>query len=439
MAAVSGADDLPRAALLTGIVAEEDAVEACNRGCFCITLSKTALRQALLAELADSGLPPLLDSHPHFFAAAPVFVSRRHVAQMGEIIRAIETVVRTEGYLEAIRAWTPQIAGSDPGARGVFFGYDFHLGPDRLQLIEINTNAGGALFNAHLARAQEACCQAVAEALVPIVAPAAFEAAVLAMFCDEWQLQRPNQELQRVAIVDSNPSEQIMYPEFVLFKQLFQRRGIATEIVDPQELSFADGALRAGADIDLVYNRLVDFYFSSPDHEAMAAAYRSGAVVVTPHPHAYAVYADKRNLTLLSDDELLASWGVDSETREALTAGIPATERVSAENAGDLWSRRRQLFFKPPTGHGSRGTYRGAKLTRRVWQSIVAGDYIAQDLVPPSERTILIEDQMAKLKADLRAYVYNGKIQFVAARLYRGQTTNMRTPGGGFAPVFTEA
>ncbi|MEJ1937171.1 hypothetical protein WDZ92_43815, partial [Nostoc sp. NIES-2111] len=24
----------------------------------------------------------------------------------------------------------------------------------------------------------------------------------------------------------------------------------------------------------------------------------------------------------------------------------------------------------------------------------------------------------------------------IAARLYQGQTTNMRTPGGGFAPVF---
>ena len=29
-----------------------------------------------------------------------------------------------------------------------------------------------------------------------------------------------------------------------------------------------------------------------------------------------------------------------------------------------------------------------------------------------------------------------GELQFVAARLYMGQTTNFRTPGGGFAPVF---
>jgi hypothetical protein len=40
------------------------------------------------------------------------------------------------------------------------------------------------------------------------------------------------------------------------------------------------------------------------------------------------------------------------------------------------------------------------------------------------------------LKLDVRAYVYAGNIQLIAARLYSGQTTNFRTLGGGFAPVF---
>jgi hypothetical protein len=40
------------------------------------------------------------------------------------------------------------------------------------------------------------------------------------------------------------------------------------------------------------------------------------------------------------------------------------------------------------------------------------------------------------LKYDVRCFVYAGKIQLLAARLYQGQTTNFRTPGGGFAPVF---
>ena len=43
------------------------------------------------------------------------------------------------------------------------------------------------------------------------------------------------------------------------------------------------------------------------------------------------------------------------------------------------------------------------------------------------------------MKFDLRAYTYDGAVQWVAARLYQGQTTNFRTPGGGFAPVYSSA
>jgi hypothetical protein len=56
--------------------------------------------------------------------------------------------------------------------------------------------------------------------------------------------------------------------------------------------------------------------------------------------------------------------------------------------------------------------------------------------VTPSERHLEIDSAETDLKLDIRAYVYNGAIQLVAARLYEGQTTNFRTPGGGFAPVF---
>ena len=53
-----------------------------------------------------------------------------------------------------------------------------------------------------------------------------------------------------------------------------------------------------------------------------------------------------------------------------------------------LWAQRRQLFFKPADGYGSKAAYRGDKLTRRVWGEIVAGNFVAQALVPPSERLV---------------------------------------------------
>ena len=118
-----------------------------------------------------------------------------------------------------------------------------------------------------------------------------------------------------------------------------------------------------------------------------------------------------------------------------LQAGVPMTELVTPERADDLWARRRQLFFKPVAGYGAKAAYRGDKLTRRVWGEILAGDFIAQALVPPSERLIEVDGVLSDLKFDIRAYTYAGKVQLLAARMYAGQTTNFRTEGGGFAPV----
>ena len=50
---------------------------------------------------------------------------------------------------------------------------------------------------------------------------------------------------------------------------------------------------------------------------------------------------------------------------------------------------------------------------------------------------LTVAGELTELKVDLRNYVYAGRIQLVAARLWQGQTTNFRTPGGGFAPVLT--
>ena len=117
-------------------------------------------------------------------------------------------------------------------------------------------------------------------------------------------------------------------------------------------------------------------------------------------------------------------------------AGIPRTVEVMPERADALWAARRGLFFKPASGFGSRAAYRGDKLTQRVWKSILDGGYVAQSLALPSERRVRVDGAGNDLKLDIRAYAYAGEIQFVAARLYTGQTTNFRTAGGGFAPVF---
>jgi hypothetical protein len=410
-------------------------IETLNTDCFCISLDRAALRRALQADPAARGVPELIEERcPNLFAALPVFVSRAHVDAMAQVIRAIETVLALPAY-RAELAWAPAIARFDPGARGVFMGYDFHLGRDGPRLIEINTNAGGAMLNAALGRAQRACCTEI-EALVngPIPA-AALEQEFMDMFAAEWRACGREGLPKRIAIVDDDPERQFLYPEFLLFAQLFRRFGVDGVVLAPEQLAFDGRTLRDTlGPIDLVYNRLTDFSLEAPAHASIRAGYLAGAAVVTPHPRAHALYADKRNLSLLTDADRLRSWGVDPAVAQTLLQGIARTDVVCGAASDRLWTDRRKLFFKPALGYGSKAAYRGDKLTKRVWAEILAGDYVAQDLVPPSERRIGPESNM---KLDVRNYVYAGKVQLLAARLYQGQTTNMRTAGGGFAPVLT--
>jgi hypothetical protein len=415
-------------------------IELLNSECFCISLKDDAIRQALSADLNASDIFKLIEERcPYLFSARPVFVSKNQSERMEQVICAIESVVALPAYRQEIFAKAPEIVRHDPrGAKGVFFGYDFHVHEDAIGLIEINTNAGGAMLNAVLARAQHACCAVMDDIISSKDTAATLEKNIIDMFLNEWHLSGRDHPLRTIAIVDEEPQQQFLYPEFLLFQQLFQRHGLVAIITDPAQLRWHEGVLWHGEiAIDLVYNRLTDFLLESSASAALRSAYLDHAVVVTPHPQAHALYADKRNLALLSDPIRLRALGVPEATQKILLEHIPHTEEVKAEHAERLWHERRHLFFKPTAGYGGRAAYRGDKLTKRVWQDILAGDYIAQAIVAPGKRVIGSAENPEHLKFDIRNYTYDGNVQWTAARMYQGQTTNFRTPGGGFAPVYS--
>jgi glutathione synthase/RimK-type ligase-like ATP-grasp enzyme len=413
--------------------------ELYNRDCRCSTLDWGAIRTELSLQPDGAELYGMLaEERSTLFAESPIFVPDTAVRRQDEIIGAVERVVALPAYRQRVLAHAPSSARYLPRARGVFLGYDFHLGPEGSRLIEINTNAGGSLLNALLLRGQNSSClRAAAGSYGPLIsAPEGLEQEFLAMFLEEWRLERGETPLRVVAIVDEDPAGQFLYPEFLLFRNLFQARGIEAVICGPAELNFADGDLRhSERRVDLVYNRLTDFGLNQPPHRALLDAYLAGAAVVTPHPHAHALYADKRNLALLTDPEALREMGIDAETRELLLGGIAHTVQVRPEDAETLWAARKRLFFKPAAGYGSKAAYRGDKITRRVFEEVLAGDYVAQALIPPSARRLAVGPEPAEFKLDLRHFVYRGHTQMLVSRLYQGQTTNFRTPGGGFAPV----
>jgi hypothetical protein len=413
------------------------AAETLNRDCFCRTLNVERLREQLESEPSLKGMMHnILQTRPNLFSNTVVFVSQEVQRQIETTVNAIERVVGLSGYQEQALGRADGCAQHNFGPVGACMGYDFHLSAHGPQLIEINTNAGGLLLNVALARSQEACCDELDWAFKSSVRRDSLKQRIFDMFASEWQLQRGDTPWHSVVVVDESPSEQYLAPEFELFRQLFTQHGIAASIADPSELGWQDGKLvHQGKTVDMVYNRLTDFDLSESAHLALRHAYEADAVVVTPHPRAHALMADKRNLIALSQNELLLSWGATAADRKLLAGNVPTTRLVTPERADELWAQRRHLFFKPVAGFGAKGAYRGDKLTKRVWAEIMESDFVAQALVPPSARMIEVDGVQTDLKFDIRAYTYAGQVQLLAARMYAGQTTNFRTQGGGFAPV----
>jgi hypothetical protein len=428
---------LTDSAPLSAAVPARSPADALNQDCYCRTLDAERLHLEVDKAASSQGLMQrITQTRPHLFSSTAVFLTAAMAQQLTDAVQAIERVVALPAYGEQALARAPAIAAQQAGPRGVCMGYDFHLTAQGPRLIEINTNAGGLLLNAALLRAQVSCCEAMERVMPPQVSSTALEQAVLDMFVAEWQLQRGSGRPGLLVIVDEAPTEQYLAPEFELFKQLFLRHGVTALVADPSELQWRDGKLWLGTQVvGMVYNRLTDFYLEDEKHQSLRQAYAAGAVVLTPDPHAHALYADKRNLIALSNEAQLAAWGVSGADRALLQAVVPATQVVQADRADALWAQRRQLFFKPVAGFGAKAAYRGDKLTKRVWGEILAGDFVAQALVPPGERLIEVDGVLSELKFDIRAYSYAGQVQLLAARMYSGQTTNFRTEGGGFAPV----
>jgi len=369
-----------------------------NRDCYCWPIKRANIVTNITAQNAHADMADMLAKRPHYFASTSVFLSADILAQMTAQIDAIEAVIDLPAYRDVVRSRDAKSLGAvSRETRGVFMGYDFHITLEGPRLIEINSNAGGAFIVDQVERSVGSSSGKFADE-------------ILSMFQSEWTQSGREKPLRTIAIVDTDPKAQYHYPDMCLAKALLEAQGITVIITDPTNLRLSEGQLFHGETlIDLVYNRLTE-------------------------PHHHALYADKRNLIALSDPKVLKAMGAKAAQIQTLSA-IPATQAVTAQTAEDMWARRRHLFFKPQAGFGSRGAFRGAKLTKTVWADIISGGYIAQAQIAPPLRAVTVDGEKGALKFDVRVYTYDGQLLLLAARVYQGQTTNLRTAGGGLAPV----
>lgn len=387
--------------------------EYLNDHCHCATLEKAKLE------------------YPRYFSDQPHFLSERHLAQIRLFISAYESALR--------QPVVQSLLGGAPAApeKGLFNSYDFHIGENGPQLIEINTNAAGAVLGLNATRDLKECCpnsqQLLGRLALTTVRPYLFnEQQLVDMFRSEYQQRFPARDLQSVVIVDENPEAQFFYPEFVLVRDMLRRHGIAAVIAAPEELTLREHQIFAGEiRIDLVYNRLTDFALERPEHAVLRQAYERGMVTVSPNPALHTLYARKSNLAAWWSAQADAIPGI-----ERIRAHVPRTLLVTDSNRDDLWRERKRWFFKPVAGFGGKAVYRGDKITQKVWAELPSGAYIAQEYIPPKMRQL--KKDLA-LKYDLRVYTYGDEILGMLARYYQGQATNFRTEHGGLASVMVAA
>ena len=347
--------------------------------------------------------------------------------RMVGVVRALDRLSRNPEYRKQVYAQVPDVARFDPGHDAVMMCYDFHLAGETPRLIEVNTNAGGGML-AYLA-------QAPALPVDQQSLPAKFRERLLQTFSDEIKKHSAGAKLkpERIAIIDENPTGQYLYPEMTAFADLFRAWGVPTEIVEPRRLqASAEGVSFDGQPVDLVYNRHCDFYLESDEMSGLRQAYLANKVCLTPNPHMYGLLADKRRMILWADHAQRALWRMSGKERLLLDQVLPTTSLLAELDLQQVWSDRKQFVFKPVDGFGSRGVLVGEKISRKRFDQLPVTAILAQELVPPSLTEVV---EQGAMKTDLRLYAYRNRVLGVTARLYKGQVTNMRTPGGGFARV----
>lgn len=291
-----------------------------------------------------------------------------------------------------------------PNNEAVCTSYDFHWTTEgQLKLIEINTNAAFLALGTELYAFHQTGHGFKADDIVK-------------MFSHEAQLC--GRDLKNLTIIDEDPKNQRLYVEFLLYQKMMEQKEIKTEIKDVPEIHSAENS-------DLIYNRYTDFYLNDPvKSKTIRELYIDGKINLSPNPYEYFLLADKQRMI---------DW--QHQTDLAVPKSLLKTFDLGSSEQTQIWADRKKYFFKPKNSFGSKQAYKGAAVSRTTFEGFYGPTMIAQEYAQPAETEVQVGAETLKMKYDLRCYAYQGKLQIVIARLYQGQTTNLKTTGGGFTIV----
>lgn len=305
----------------------------------------------------------------------------------------------------------------NPGNYAMCMSYDFHLTPEHdLKLIEINTNAAflGLSWPLYQSRG------------IPWPVPGFNLQELKGNIEEELSLSNPSVTSGPWVILDEKPEEQRLRLEFDFFLSLFRKWGLEARIAGIDEVTTKDR---------FVYNRYTDFYFEEEKSKSLRELYLTKNTCFSPHPFEYLTLADKIRLQELSENPEVYRSRLAADQVKAIERALLTSEELTTKNAERIWSERKKLFFKPLRAFGGKQTYRGASVSRKMFDGLIDQGILAQEFCPAPEVRKETPDGQQDFKYDLRFYAYKGRVQGAIARLYQGQLTNMRTKHGGFTCI----
>lgn len=339
---------------------------------------------------------------------------------VSEAIKVAYKASRQEKYTQNIQGAPKEILDCKVKNHSVLMAYDFHTTENgEAYLVEVNTNASGYIF----ASLMEATHRDSALLDSPEIKN------LKESFFKELSLWGQPITGRRVAIVDEDIPAQKMFPEFLMYRDLFNSWGWHSRIVESKSLQ--------PKDFDLVYNRITDFYLEFPQHAQLREAFLKQSLCLTPQPREYALLADKQRLVELSTAGWLEKLNLsEQEIADLRKVLIPTFERAQFGTEEEIWSQRKTLFFKPKRSFGAKSVYRGESVSRKVFERLMQEDILIQKFVPAQK--VPTDDPRSVLnnwKFDLRCFAYEDQLHLCVARIYQGQVTNFASPLGGFTKV----
>ena len=320
-------------------------------------------------------------------------------------------------------------------------GYDFHLTPAGPRLIEVNTNAGGALLNGlHTAvavrsrRGSRACARTCCRSRRS-------EQRIVRTFVAEFEAVRgAGARPARVAIADERPREQFLYAGVRAVRVAVRAaRGSARAICDTRGARARRAAAsRCAASASTSSTCATPTSRSpAPRSRALRAAYLAREVVVTPAPREHHPAREQAPARAVLVARARSRSSASRRTTRASSPRWCRRRARSPSSAASAPGASASSGCSSPARRSAAAPSTAATRSRARKLEEIAGDadFLAQRRVEPGLLEVETSDGPREMKFDVRAYAYRDEILLLGARVYQGQVTNLRSAGGGFSAI----